>query len=169
MHVGFWSSLQGHSPCCCHIHCPSTVLPKEVGYFFNRKEVKTHGDRGILVGAYPSAKDKIVMVDDVVTDGLTKKEAIRMVQSVSDASISAILIAVDRMESNTDGKANILELECDSGVPIYSIVTIDHICEYLLNRNLDGTIYLNQETYQRIKVYRQQFQIRKPQTEDNRC
>ncbi|MGK5090477.1 orotate phosphoribosyltransferase [Deltaproteobacteria bacterium TL4] len=155
--VIFGPSYKGIPLCVTTAIAMSTLFNKEVGYFFDRKEQKTHGDKGILVGYQPQANDRIIMVDDVITDGLTKKEALKLIEKLTPASIIGIIVAVDRMERNAEGENTLKAFQKDTGVPVRAIVSINEISQYLLNRNIEGSVYLNQETYDRIETYLKQF------------
>ena len=139
----------------------STHFKQNLGYFFNRKEAKTHGDKGFLVGRLPTMTDRIVMVDDVITDGTTKREALKQVQQILPAKFCSILIAVDRMETNAEGKDTVLELQTETNVPVKAIVSIEEICQYLRRREIDGTVILTEEIYHRIEAYLHTYRIRK--------
>jgi len=156
----FGPAYKGIPLCLATVIALSTHFNRNIEYFFNRKEMKTHGDKGILVGHFPESSDQIVMVDDVMTDGMTKREAIRMIQQISQAKLIGIIIAVDRMETNAEGKDTLTEFQTDTNIPIKAIVTIEEICHYLLKREIDGTVYLTETTHHRIQSYLQTYRIR---------
>tara|TARA_B100000424_G_scaffold64602_1_gene47427 strand:+ start:714 stop:1280 length:567 start_codon:yes stop_codon:yes gene_type:complete len=76
---------------------------KDIGYFFDRKEKKAHGDQGLLVGKIPLETEVIALVDDVITDGQTKIEAIEKLKNWFGLRVSAVFVAFDRLEKN-DGR-----------------------------------------------------------------
>ena len=156
----FGPAYKGIPLCIATVIALSNHFNQNIGYFFNRKEVKTHGDKGILVGQSPEATDRIVMVDDVITDGMTKREALRMIQQISQAQFIGIIIAVDRMETNVEGKDTVTEFQAETGIPVKAIVTIEEICQYLLEREINGTVYLTNTTYHRIETYLQTYRVR---------
>ncbi len=156
----FGPAYKGIPLCIATASALADHFDRDIGYFFNRKEAKTHGDKGLLVGSHPKSVDRIIMVDDVITDGATKKEALNMVQQLSNATLAGIVIAVDRMESNTEGKDTCMEFQNETGIPVQSIVTIEEICEYLLDRKIDGKVYITSEIYQRIEAYLQKYKVR---------
>lgn len=158
----FGPAYKGIPLCIATASAIAAHFNRNVGYFFNRKETKTHGDKGILVGKTPQAQDTIVMVDDVMTDGTTKREAIRLVQQVTQAKFSGILIALDRMETNAAGQDSMAEFQNETGIPVKAIVSIEEICQYLLDREINGSVYLTQAIHQRIEAYLQTYRIRKP-------
>jgi len=97
---------------------------REVGYLFNRKEEKTHGDRGRFVGQTPAPDDRLVIVDDVITDGETKREAVALLQSSFQAPIDALVIAFDRMEKGPNGENALADFATATGIPVVPILTL---------------------------------------------
>ena len=107
------SAIQQHAPDCSLVFGPaykgiplcvtvatalSKKLNRNIGYFFNRKEIKTHGDQGTLVGQLPQPGDMAVMVDDVFTDGHTKIESVDLVRELCKIEFSGLLVALDRID-----------------------------------------------------------------------
>ena len=157
----FGPAYKGIPLCLTTVIALSAHFNQNKGYFFNRKETKTHGDKGTLVGKLPTAADRIVMVDDVITDGATKREALKQVRQVLHADFSLILIAVDRMETNGEGKDAAPELQAETNIPVKAIVSIEEICQYLRGREIEGAVVLTEEIYHRIEAYLQTYRIRK--------
>ncbi len=125
----------------------------EVAYCFDRKEAKGHGDKGLLVGRVPEADDRITIIDDVITDGATKVEALKRLRAVTPAKVVSLVIAVNRRERNPQGLDPIAELEQAANIEVRAIVTIDDILEHLHNRPIDGKVLLDDDTAERIKSY----------------
>ncbi len=159
--IVFGPAYKGIPLCISTVSALSSHFNKDIGYFFNRKEIKTHGDKGILVGQMPNTHDHIVMVDDVITDGATKRESLKLVQQLTQATFSGVIIAVDRMETNAEGKNTLIEFQTDTGIPVKAIVSIEEICQHLLERKINGNVYLTDSTYRRIEAYLQTFRVRK--------
>lgn len=156
----FGPAYKGIPLCVATVTALASHFQCDIGYFFNRKEAKSHGDKGLLVGQAPKDEDRMVMVDDVMTDGGTKREALKMVQQLTNAKFSGILIAVDRMEANQEGKDSLAEFQKDTGIPIHAIVTIEDICTHLLDREINGRVYLTQAIFHRIEAYLQMYRVR---------
>lgn len=97
---------------------------REIGYLFNRKEAKTHGDEGLFVGRLPRPDDRLVLVDDVITDGETKREAVAQLRETFDAPIEALVIAFDRMESSGTGQSAAEDFQQATGIPVHSVFTL---------------------------------------------
>ena len=138
----------------------SARLNQNIGYFFNRKEKKTHGDQGTLVGQFPLASDSVVMVDDVITDGLTKIESVKLIRELCKVEFSGVLVSLDRMEKNSQDNDAITEFQQKTSVPVWSIITIREICDYLKNRKLGGSVVLDESTFLKIENYLAEHSVR---------
>ena len=149
----FGPAYKGIPLCISSASALSRRRNQNIGYFFNRKEKKTHGDQGILVGQLPLVQDSVVMVDDVITDGLTKIEAVAMIRELCQIEFSGVLVALDRMEKNSKGNDAIAEFLHETGVPVWSIITIRETCDYLKNRNINGSVVLDDSTFLKIENY----------------
>ena len=138
----------------------SARLNHNIGYFFNRKEKKTHGDQGTLVGQFPLASDSVVMVDDVITDGLTKIESVKLIRELCKVEFSGVLVSLDRMEKNSQDNDAITEFQQKTSVPVWSIITIREICDYLKNRKIGGSVVLDESTFLKIENYLAEHSVR---------
>ena len=138
----------------------SARLNHNIGYFFNRKEKKTHGDQGTLVGQFPLASDSVVMVDDVITDGLTKIESVKLIRELCKVEFSGVLVALDRMEKNSQANDAITEFRQKTDVPVWSIITIRETCDYLKNRKIGGSVVLDEPTFLKIENYLAEHSVR---------
>ena len=169
------SAIQQHAPDCSLIFGPaykgiplsvtvatalSKKLTRNIGYFFNRKEIKTHGDQGTLVGQLPQPGDMAVMVDDVFTDGHTKIESVDLVRELCKIEFYGVLVALDRMESSSRGEDAIAEFQLKTGVPVWSIITIREVSLYLKNRIVNGNVVLDETLYHEIERYLEEHSIR---------
>lgn len=102
----------------------------DIGAAFNRKEAKTHGEGGTLVGA-PLAGRQVVIVDDVVTDGAAKREAHETIIAAG-GEVVGIVLALDRQEPATDhGMTAVAVLEEDLGVPVRCVASVDDLLVFL--------------------------------------
>ncbi|KAJ3189186.1 hypothetical protein HDU85_002811 [Gaertneriomyces sp. JEL0708] len=107
----------------------ATKYDTEAPYSFNRKEKKDHGEGGSIVGS--ALKGKIVVVDDVITAGTAIRESFAIIKG-EGASLSGVLIALDRQEKGTGTDLSaIQQVEKEYGVPVVSIVTLGDVLEYL--------------------------------------
>lgn len=121
---------------------------KDTPYCFNRKEKKTHGDQGALVGA--TLQGRVVMVDDVITAGTTVRETLQLM-STHPVKLAGILIAFDRQERGQGKTSAIAEVSQEFGIPVYSIISVKDVLEYL------GENPQFQHHYQAIKDYQNQY------------
>lgn len=105
----------------------------DTGAAFNRKEAKTHGEGGVLVGA-PMAGRKVAIVDDVVTDGTAKREAVEMV-TAAGGDVIGVVLALDRQEPVAGGRQTAVQvIERDFGVPVRCVANLDDVISYLDSR-----------------------------------
>ncbi len=124
-----------------------------VKYCFNRKEAKPHGDQGLFVGFTPQNEEKLVIVDDVMTNGATKTETIELIQCTLNAKILGVLVALDRMEINAEGIQFSVAFEQATQTPVYSILTIKEALKILTNHKINGKVYLTQDKSDQIFQY----------------
>ncbi len=101
---------------------------KDVPYCFNRKEAKTHGEGGNLVGS--PLQGKVMLVDDVITAGTAIRESMQLIQA-QGASLSGVLIALDRQEKGRGELSAIQEVERDFGTQVVSIICLNDLINYL--------------------------------------
>lgn len=109
------------------------------GYLFDRKEAKTHGEEAsaagaakLLVGHRPEGGERIVIVDDVITDGATKMESVELLRRLApDVMFPALAVAVDRQETKPDGTNAIEKFTELTGVPVLPTVTMTEILDHL--------------------------------------
>ncbi len=116
-------------------------------YAFNRKEAKSHGERGNIVG-HP-LEGNIMIIDDVITAGTAIRESIGLINA-QGAKPAGVIVALDRMEKGQGELSAIQEVEADYGIPVISIINLNDIIHYLETSN--QVTYLNaiknyQETY----------------------
>ena len=102
---------------------------KDVPYVFNRKEAKTHGEGGSLVGAPLSGR--VLIVDDVITAGTAIREVMAIIQGAEGAVPAAALIALDRQEKGHGELSAIQEVERDFGIRVVSIVGLNQVLDYV--------------------------------------
>ena len=108
-------------------------LGRNVPYAYNRKEAKDHGEGGLMVGA--SLVGRVVIVDDVITDGASKRESVQMIRAAG-AQPAAVLIALDRMErggsdDNLSDRSAVEDFQSEYGMPVVAIATLADLLQYL--------------------------------------
>ena len=118
-----------------------------VPFFFNRKEVKDHGEGGVFVGYVPQAGQEVVIVEDVITAGTAIRESMAILSALEGVKVAATFVMVDRKEKGQTDKGAMQEIEEQFGFPIYSVVDVYDIIEYLEEDPA------NEENVTRIKNY----------------
>ena len=119
----------------------------DVPFFFNRKEAKGHGEGGVFVGYIPKAGEEIVIVEDVITAGTAIRESMAILSGLEGTKIAATFVMVDRKEKGKTEKSAMAEIADEFGFPVYSVVDVYDIIEYL---EADSK---NDENVARIKNY----------------
>ncbi len=118
---------------------------------YNRKEAKTHGEGGSLVGA--ELKGKVLIVDDVITAGTAIRESIDIIKA-SGATPAGVLVALDRQEKGKGELSAIQEVEREYQIPVYSIVNLGDLADFIEN---DTQLSVFSE---KIEQYRTQYGVR---------
>jgi len=126
-------------------------------YCFNRKETKDHGEGGMTVGYKPKEKDRIVIVEDVVTAGTAVRETVELFRNIADVSFVGLIVLADRCERGTGSMSALDELENCLGIRVFPIINIYDILDYLYNREIDGKIYIKDEEKAKIEQYLQAY------------
>ena len=103
----------------------------DLPFFFNRKETKDHGEGGIFVGYVPKPGEEVVITEDVITAGTAIRESMEILSRLEGVKVAATLIMVDRKERGRTQKGAMQEIEEEFGFPVYSIVDVFDIIEYL--------------------------------------
>ena len=119
----------------------------DLPFFFNRKEAKDHGEGGVFVGYKPKAGEEVVIVEDVITAGTAIRETMEIMKSVEGIKVAACFVMVDRKEKGKGEKGAMVEIEEEFGFPVYSVVDVYDIIEYLSEDPA------NEENVNRIKKY----------------
>ena len=119
----------------------------DVPFFFNRKEAKDHGEGGVFVGYVPQAGEEVVIVEDVITAGTAIRESMTILSGLEGVKVAATFVMVDRKEKGKGEKGAMREIEEEFGFPVYSVVDVYDIIEYLEEDPA------NEENVTRIKNY----------------
>ena len=119
----------------------------DLPFFFNRKEAKDHGEGGVFVGYKPTADEEIVIVEDVITAGTAIRESMAILSGLENVKVAATFVMVDRKEKGKGEKSAMAEVGEEFGFPVYSVVDVYDIIEYLSENEK------NAEDVERIKNY----------------
>ncbi|MEN9434808.1 MAG: orotate phosphoribosyltransferase [Pseudomonadota bacterium] len=123
---------------------------RDVPYAFNRKEAKTHGEGGSIVGA--PLQGRVLVIDDVMTAGTAIRESAVIVQN-AQAQLAGVAIALDRRERGTGLLSAVQEVEQTFKVPVTSIVSLEHISQYIHSHVQD------EQLLARIQAYRAEYGV----------
>lgn len=123
---------------------------RDVPYCFNRKEAKTHGEGGNVVGS--PLKGRIMLVDDVITAGTAIRESMQLIQA-QGAELSGVLVALDRQERGQGELSAIQEVERDFNTKVVAIISLPDLISYLADKPEMA------EHLQAVKAYRAQYGV----------
>lgn len=132
----------------------SDLYDKEIRYCSNRKEVKDHGDTGILLGSKLKDGDRVVIIEDVTTSGKSIEETFPILEAQANVEIKGLMVSLNRMEKGLDGdKSALKEIQEKYGFPANAIVTMEEVTEHLYNNPYQGKIYIDDEQKRAIDEY----------------
>ena len=133
----------------------------EVRYCSNRKEIKDHGDTGILLGTGLSDGDRVVIVEDVTTSGKSMEETVPILRAQAEVEIAGLMVSLDREERGQDSEKSALsEISDRYGFRTSAIATMSEVVEALDGIKVDGNIILTDEIKDQIKAYYAQYGAR---------
>ena len=132
----------------------------DIRYCSNRKEVKDHGDTGILLGSPINDGDKVVIIEDVTTAGTSIEETLPIIKAQGDVSPIGLVVSVDRMERGQGEKTAIQEIEEEFGIKAYPIVTVREVIDLLHNTPIDGKVYIDDEMKAKMEAYMEQYCVK---------
>ena len=135
----------------------SREFGKDIRYCSNRKEVKDHGDKGILLGSPISDGDKVVIIEDVTTAGTSIRETVPILRAQGDVDVIGLVVSVDRMERGTGTKSALREIEESFGLKTCAIVTMAEVIEHLYNKEYKGRVVIDDTIKSAIDAYYEQY------------
>ena len=135
----------------------SELYGTDIRYCSNRKEVKDHGDKGILLGSPIQDGDRVVLIEDVTTAGTSIQETLPIIRAQGDVQPVGLVVSVDRMERGTGTKSALKEIEEKYGLQTTAIVTMAEVVEHLYNREYKGRVIIDDEMKKAIDAYYEQY------------
>jgi len=138
----------------------SSLYNMDVAYCSNRKEVKDHGDTGILLGSKLKDGDKVLIIEDVTTAGTSIGETMPILAAQGNVKAIGLIISVDRMERGQGTKSALTEINENYGLKTAAIVTMGEVIEYLYNREVNGKIVIDEEMNSRINAYYDEYGVK---------
>lgn len=128
---------------------------RDVPFAYNRKEAKSHGEGGVLVGA--ALQGRVLVIDDVITAGTAVSEVIEMIHSAG-AELAGVVIGLNRQERGQGDISAIQEIEQQWAVPVYSIIAMQDLIVYL-EEDGDGGMDVPESALNALRAYREQYGV----------
>ena len=138
----------------------SKLYGKEIRYCSNRKEVKDHGDTGILLGSKIKDGDKVVIIEDVTTSGKSIEETFPIIRAQGDVEILGLMVSLNRMERGKGDKGALDEIKEKYGFAANAIVNMEEVVEHLYNKEVNGKVCINDEIKSRIDEYYKEYGVK---------
>ena len=135
----------------------SELYGKDIRYCSNRKEVKDHGDTGILLGSKLKDGDRVVIIEDVTTSGKSIEETFPILKEQADVEIKGLMVSLNRMERGKGTKSALEEIQEKYGFPANAIVTMKEVVEKLHNQECGGRVVIDDEIKAAIDAYYEQY------------
>ena len=136
----------------------SELYGKDIRYCSNRKEVKDHGDTGILLGSKLQDGDRVVIIEDVTTSGKSIEETFPIIKAQADVEIKGLMVSLNRMEVGKGGeKCALDEIKDLYGFETAAIVDMAEVTEYLYNKPCNGKVVIDDEIKAAIDAYYEKY------------
>lgn len=136
----------------------SELYGKDIRYCSNRKEVKDHGDTGILLGSKLKDGDRVVIIEDVTTSGKSIEETFPILKAQADVEIVGLMVSLNRMERGLSSEKSALEeIKEKYGFDANDIVSMAEVTEYLYNKPYKGQVYIDDTLKAAIDAYYAQY------------
>ncbi|MDD6197294.1 MAG: orotate phosphoribosyltransferase [[Clostridium] aminophilum] len=135
----------------------SRLYGKDVRYCSNRKEVKDHGDTGILLGSKLQDGDRVVIIEDVTTSGKSIEETFPIITGQAKIEVKGLIVSLNRMERGKGTKCALDEIRDLYGFPTAAIVTMKDVVDRLYNRECMGKVVIDDTMKTAIDRYYEQY------------
>ena len=135
----------------------SDLYGKDIRYCSNRKEVKDHGDKGILLGSPIGDGDKVIIIEDVTTAGTSIQETLPIIKAQGNVEVQGLVVSVDRMERGQGEKSALAEIEEKYGLKTTAIVTMAEVVEHLYGKEYKGRVIIDDEMKAAIDAYYEKY------------
>lgn len=132
----------------------------DIRYCSNRKEIKDHGDKGILLGSPISDGDRIVIIEDVTTAGTSIGETMPILKAQGDVDVIGLVVSVDRMERGQGTKSALEEIRETYGMKTTAIVTMEEVVTYLYQREVAGKVWIDDAMKCAIDSYYNEYGVK---------
>ena len=129
----------------------------EVSVTYNRKEAKDHGETGTLIGHQYDGGERVVIIEDVITAGTSVRESMEILAAQGKPKVVGVMVSVDRAERGKGAETAMAEISREFGVPVFAIVNVREIIEWLHNRKVDGRVYIDDGGKQKMEGYLEEY------------
>ena len=138
----------------------SDLYGKDIRYCSNRKEVKDHGDKGILLGSPIQDGDKVIIIEDVTTAGTSIQETLPIIKAQGDVEVGGLVVSVDRIERGQGEKSALTEFSEKNVLKTTAIVTMEEVVEHLYNKPYKGKVIIDDKLKAAIEAYYDQYGVK---------
>ena len=135
----------------------SELYGRDIRYCSNRKEIKDHGDVGILLGSDLNDGDKVVIIEDVTTSGKSIEETFPILTAQANVDVVGLMVSLNRQERGKTQQNALAEIREVYGIETGAIVTMEEVVEYLYNRPYNGRVLIDDKTKAAIDAYYAQY------------
>lgn len=135
----------------------SELYGRDIRYCSNRKEIKDHGDVGILLGSDLNDGDRVVIIEDVTTSGKSIEETFPILKAQANVDVVGLMVSLNRQERGKTQKNALAEIREVYGIETGAIVTMEEVVEHLYNRNYNGRVIIDDRMKEAIEAYYAQY------------
>lgn len=159
--VIFGPAYKGIPLCVATTMAISELYGKDVRYCSNRKEVKDHGDTGILLGSKLKDGDRVIIIEDVTTSGKSIEETYPILKAQADVEVKGLIVSLNRNEKGKqEDKTALDEIKDVYGFNTAAIVSMPEVVEHLYNKEYKGQVVINDEIKARLDAYYEQYGVK---------
>ena len=135
----------------------SELYGRDIRYCSNRKEIKDHGDVGILLGSDLNDGDRVVIIEDVTTSGKSIEETFPILKEQANVDVVGLMVSLNRQERGRTQKNALAEIREVYGIETGAIVTMEEVVEHLYNRKYNGRVLIDDKMKEAIDTYYAQY------------
>lgn len=135
----------------------SELYGRDIKYCSNRKEVKDHGDVGILLGSDLNDGDRVVIIEDVTTSGKSIEETFPILREQANVDVVGLMVSLNRQERGKTQKNALAEIREVYGIETGAIVTMEEVVDHLYNRHYNGRVLIDDKMKEAIDTYYAQY------------
>ena len=135
----------------------SELYGRDIKYCSNRKEIKDHGDVGMLLGSRLNDGDRVVIIEDVTTSGKSIEETFPILKGQANVDVVGLMVSLNRQERGKTQQNALAEIREMYGIETGAIVTMEEVVEYLYNKNYNGRVLIDDAMKKAIDTYYAQY------------